>query len=211
MSGYHTAHLLPDPTRTLVWSVIAEHLSSLVPTAGSVLEIGAGYCDWINHVRAQRRVAVDAWPEFAKFAAPGVVPLVMDVAAGLPTLGASQFDLVLASNVLEHFEPDTTAAIVRDVHALLRPGGRFIAIQPNFRYAWKQYFDDYTHRSVFTDVSLPALMRAGGFDIERVEGRFLPYSMQRSRVRPRTWLVRAYLRSPIKPMAGQMLVIARRG
>ena len=51
---------------------------------------------------------------------------------------------------------------------MLRPGGRLLVIQPNFRYAFREYFDDYTHRSMFTDVSLPNLLRAQGFEIERV-------------------------------------------
>ena len=85
-----------------------------------------------------------------------------------------------------------------------------ILIQPNFRYAFREYFDDYTHRAVFTDVSLPALLRAEGFAVERVEPRFLPYSMQGSRLPVAPWLVRAYLRSPFRPGAGQMLVVAKR-
>ena len=55
------------------------------------------------------------------------------------------------------------------------------------------------------------MLRAAGFTIERVEARFLPYSMQGARVRPRPWMVRAYLRLPFRPGAGQMLVIARKG
>jgi hypothetical protein len=84
-------------------------------------------------------------------------------------------------------------------------------MQPNFRFESRAYFDDYTHRSVFTDVSLPALLRAHGFDIDLVQPRFLPYSMRGTRLPIREWTVRAYLRSPFKPMAGQMLVIAHRG
>ena len=37
---------------------------------------------------------------------------------------------------------------------------------------------------VFSDVSLPALFRAQGLDVEAVEPRFLPYTMQQARVRP---------------------------
>jgi cyclopropane fatty-acyl-phospholipid synthase-like methyltransferase len=208
---YHEVHLTPDPVRAMVWQVVADHLRNWIPPQAHVLEIGAGYCAWINAVRGARRVAVDVWPEVARHAAPGVEPVILDVSTGLRTLGAAAFDVVLASNVLEHFEPDTAAAVVGDVSALLRPGGRLIVIQPNFRHASRSYFDDYTHRSIFTDVSLPALLRSRGFGVEDVKPRFLPYSMRRSRLPIARWLVRAYLASPIKPMAGQMLVVARRG
>jgi SAM-dependent methyltransferase len=208
MSAYHTAHFTEDPSRALVWRAVARHLSAKVPADAAVLEIGAGYCHWINNVRAARRVAVDLWPEMPAHAAPGVEGRVLDVAHGLRSLGASAFDVVLASNLLEHFVPDAAASVVADVVDLLRARGRFIVIQPNFRLAWRRYFDDYTHRSIFTDVSLPALLRAKGLRIEEVRPRFLPYSLQGARVPIAPWLVHAYLVSPLKPLAGQMLVIA---
>lgn len=210
VTGYHAVHLPEDASRATVWKVIAEHLSWCVPPTAHVVEIGAGYCDWINNVSAARRVAVDVWPEMERFAAGGVQPVTIDASTELQMLGESTFDVALASNVLEHFTPDVAASVVGDVAALLKPGGRFVIIQPNFRYAWRRYFDDYTHRSVFTDVSLPALLRSHGFAIDAVEPRFLPYSMRGTRMPIRPWIVRAYLRSPIKPMAGQMLVIARK-
>jgi cyclopropane fatty-acyl-phospholipid synthase-like methyltransferase len=175
-----------------------------------VLELGAGYCDWINNVAANRRVAVDLWPELPRWTAPGVQPIVLDLATDFDTLDTGTFDAVLASNLFEHFAPDTVPLIVGGVARLLRPGGRLLVVQPNFRYAWRSYFDDYTHRSVFTDVSLPALLRAHQFTIDEVQPRFMPYSMRGSRLPIRRWLVDAYLRSPVKPMAGQMLVVATR-
>ena len=211
MSDYHEAHFQAGPHRTGVWKVIASHLAPWVPPDASVVDIGAGYCDWINHVRAARRLAVDIWPGVARHAAPGVQTALLDVATGLRTLGDASFDVVLASNVLEHFPPETTASIAGDIAAILKPGGRLIVIQPNFKYAWRTYFDDYTHRSVFTDVSLPALLRSTGLAIEHVEPKFMPYSMQGTLFRPRPWLVRAYLHSPVRPRAGQMLVVARKG
>ena len=208
VSGYHAAHLPEDPARAIVWKVVAEHLDRWMPRDGHVLEIGAGYCEWINNITASRRVAVDIWPEIARYAAPGVETKILDASRELASLDPGSFDAVLASNILEHFEPGAAISVVEDVARLLKPRGRFLIVQPNFRYAAKHYFDDYTHRSVFTDVSLPNLLRAHGFGIDYVQPRFLPYSMRASRLPIRSWTVRAYLRSPIKPMAGQMLVIA---
>lgn len=210
MTSYHAAHFVADPRRATVWKAVASHLSTHVPPQSDVLELGAGYCHWINNVRAARRVAVDLWPELPAHTAPGVEPVVLDISAGLHTLGEASFDVVLASNLLEHFAPDAAAEVVSGVARLLRPGGRFIVIQPNFRLAFRRYFDDYTHRAIFTDVSLPALLRSRGFAILDVQPGFVPYSMQGSRMPMPGWLVTAYLRSPFKPGAGQMLVVARK-
>lgn len=208
--GYHDVHLPDHPARAATWAAVAAYLEPWVPSSAHVLEIGAGYCHWINAVKGARRVAVDLWEEFPRHAAPGVEARLLDASAALPTLGEGQFDVVLASNVLEHFEPNVAAAVAGAVRGILRSEGRFIIIQPNFRHCARTYFDDFTHRSVFTDVSLPNMLRARGFAIEEVRPKFLPYSMRNVRTHVPSWLVTAYLRSPWKPSSGQMLVIARR-
>ena len=209
-AGYHDVHLAEDPARAVVWRVIAEYVERWVPTDAHVLEVGAGYCGWINAVRGARKVAVEEWPDVARHASQSVEAVVLDASTGLSRFADASFDLVLASNVIEHFEPDAAAALVGEIVRLLRPGGRLIVIQPNFRYAYRYYFDDYTHRSMFTHVSLANLLRSRGFRMLRVEPRFMPYSMRESRLPVTPWLVRAYLRSPIRPWAGQMLLVAQK-
>jgi SAM-dependent methyltransferase len=211
MTGYHDAHFVQHPAREAVWKAIARYLAPYVPPGADVAELGAGFCHWINQVEARRRVAADIWPDVRRHAAPGVEARVLDVGRDLAALGAGAFDVVLASNLLEHFTPDAAADVVAGVWSLLKPRGRIILIQPNFRLAWRSYFDDYTHRAVFTDVSLPALLRAHGFAIERVEPGILPYSMQGRGLPVAGWLAAAYLRSPWRPGAGQMLVVASKG
>jgi hypothetical protein len=117
---------------------------------------------------------------------------------------------VLASNLLEHLEADAVARLVAQVFARLNRNGRLIIIQPNFRHAYRSYFDDYTHRTIFTDVSLSSLLRAHGFQIELLMPKFTPYSLRDSRLPIAPWLIRLYLKSPIKPFAGQMLVIGKK-
>ena len=209
-AGYHDVHLPEDPARAVVWRVIAEYVERWVPIDAHVLEVGAGYCGWINAVRGARKVAVDEWPDVARHASQSVEAVVLDASTGLSRFADASFDLVLASNVIEHFEPDAAATLVGDIVRLLRLGGRLIVIQPNFRYAYRYYFDDYTHRSMFTHVSLANLLRSRGLRMLRVEPRFMPYSMRESRLPVTPWLVRAYLRSPIRPWAGQMLLVAQK-
>ncbi len=207
-STYHDVHLTEHPAREGVWRVIADYLARWIPEDSHVLEIGAGRCHWINAVRASHRLAIDLWPGIGGCAARGVETKVMDAGRELLTLPASHFDAVLASNVLEHFEPDAASRIAGEVAALLKPGGRFLIIQPNYRYAYRSYFDDYTHRSVFSDVSLTNMLKSHGFRIALSMPRFLPYSMRDMRGSVPPWLVRAYIRSPLKPRAGQMLIVA---
>ncbi len=74
------------------WSgrVIAEYLRPWVPPEAHVLEIGAGYCCWINAVQAARRVAVDSWADMPRHAAAGVEAVVLDASTGLTPIRRRQ-------------------------------------------------------------------------------------------------------------------------
>ena len=99
------------------------------------------------------------------------------------------------------------AMLLAEAARVLRPGGRLILLQPNFRLNPGSYFDDYTHVAIYTDRSLPDYLVSQGWRIVRKYPRFLPLTMK-SKGSALTFLVPWYLRSPVKPLAGQMLVIA---
>lgn len=82
-------------------------------------------------MKARRKVAIDIWDELPKFAAKDVRPIIGDLRDGLGALRDARFNIVLASNLLEHFEPDVTSQIVRDVF-LSMSRGNFINIQQTF-------------------------------------------------------------------------------
>jgi ubiquinone/menaquinone biosynthesis C-methylase UbiE len=207
--AYFETRLAYDQRREVVWSTLWEEVfSRYIRPTDTVLELGAGWCDFINSVTAQRRIALDLWDGFAEAAAPGVETHV-GPAEDLAFLPDASVDSVLASNLLEHLERPVVEALVREVLRVLKPGGRLILVQPNFRLCAKRYFDDYTHVSMWSDVGMAEFLKAMGMEVERVDARFLPFSLK-SRLPVSRTLIRAYLRSPVKPSAGQMLVIARR-
>lgn len=207
-TGYQRSRFAFDPRRARVWQAIVGYLGHYLPRQGAVLDLGSGYCDFINAVRARERWAVDLHLDPHEYAAPGVRPLCTDV-ADLDAIPDASLDAVFASNLLEHLGDEKLIATLAEARRKLAPGGRFIAIQPNFAYSYRQYFDDFTHVKVFTHVSLADFLRAQGFDIERVTPRFLPFSMK-ARTPKWPWLVSLYLRLPWRPLARQMLVVARK-
>lgn len=206
-AGYTHARFQPDPARRGVWREIGSYLQRYAPRQGAVLDLGSGYCDFINAIEARQRFALDRYQDPAEYADPGVVPLQAD-AADLSGV-TSPLDMVFSSNLLEHLTSEHATEVADAVLEALAPGGCWVLLQPNFRYCATTYFDDYTHRTIYTHVSLADFLRSRGFRIERVEPRVLPFSMN---TRAPKWplLVRAYLRSPIRPQAKQMLVVARK-
>ena len=91
----------------------------------------------------------------------------------------------------------------------MKPDGRLIVVQPNFRLEPFRYFDDFTHRTAFTEGGFADFLASCGFRVIHKEPRFMPFSMK-SRIPVAAWLVRLYLSLPFRPMAGQFLAIAEK-
>ena len=86
--------------------------------------------------------------------------------------------------------------------------GTLTILQPNYRYAYREYFDDYTHIAIYSHIGLADFLTANGYEVLTVKPRFLPLTVK-SHLPVSPWLVRAYLASPIKFLGKQMLISAR--
>jgi SAM-dependent methyltransferase len=208
---YYKSRYVPNPTRPIVWKEIVRYLKPFLAGTDTVLDLGAGYCDFINNVSAPNRIAVDMSDELVNFAGKGV-RVIQSPVTDLGQISDSSVDVAFASNLLEHLDDQELKATISEVRRVLRKGGLFIAMQPNYRLSYKRYFDDHTHKKVFSDESLGGFLVNHGFEIVLKKPKFLPFSLKsRSALVPAHPLViRAYINSPIKPFAGQMLFVARK-
>ena len=203
---YFATRFVPDARRQRVWQHLAKYLRRWMPADGALLDLGAGYADLANAAKCARRVAFDLRADLADYAAAGVEAEVGDV-TDLRRFADASFDSVFASNLLEHLDWPQLERCIDEVVRVLKPGGHFIAVQPNFRLNPGRYFDDFTHRTIFTDESLPDFLASRGLEPAHCEARFLPLTMK-SRLSFGHKLVPLYLRLPFRPFAGQMLVVA---
>jgi hypothetical protein len=103
------------------------------------------------------------------------------------------------------------ALFLERMHAVCAPGGRIAIMGPNFRYCANEYFDMADHTLIFTHRAIAEHLYAAGFEPERVEPRYLPYSFT-GRLPPSPKLTRIYLRTPVawRLLGKQFLVIGRR-
>jgi SAM-dependent methyltransferase len=171
-----------------------------------VLELGAGYGYFINHIRCNRRIAVDKWPGFLRYVAPDVIAHVGEV-TDLSFIPDKSLDFVFASNLVEHLTQGQFAMVLDELQKKLKPGGTLNLLQPNYRLAYREYFDDYTHVAVYSDRSLVDYLESHGFRVIDCRPRFLPLTVK-SRLPVWPFLIRLYLWLPYKPLAKQMLVRA---
>jgi SAM-dependent methyltransferase len=210
------ANRFPAPDRvqkTRLWQTLcAAFFSRYVSPGDTVLDVGAGYCDFINHVNARRRIAVDLNPDTRRHAAPDVEVLSLDLESLHTRIAPASVDLAFASNVFEHLRsPDALLAVLQSIATVLKPLGRLVILQPNIRHVGAAFWDFFDHTLPLTEKGMAEAVRVAGFQLREVRSRFLPYTTK-SLLPQWSWLVRAYLVArPAQWLLGkQMLVVAQK-
>lgn len=183
-----------------------------VPRDGTVLDLGAGYCDFINAIPARRKFAVDLNPETQRCAAAGVEVHSLPLERLDEAIEHNSVDLAFASNVFEHLRgPDALLEVLAAVRKVLRPGGRIMIMQPNIRLVGGRFWDFFDHTLPLTEKGMAEALEVSGYEILEIRARFLPYTTK-SLLPQWSWLVRLYLSvPPLQWLAGkQMLLVARK-
>jgi SAM-dependent methyltransferase len=88
---------------------------------------------------------------------------VMDGAS--TTFPAAQFDILVASDCLEHIENDETA--LADWMRILKPGGTLILFVPAYQFLWSAHDEVNHHFRRYTGKLLRTRVRNAGFTIAR--------------------------------------------
>jgi SAM-dependent methyltransferase len=196
-----------------LWKVLHDHvLARYIPPEAAVADLGAGYCGFINQVRAARRVAIDLNPDTAAAAAPGVEVIQAPLERLDELVGPASIDVAFASNVFEHLRgPDALLAVLGAIHRALKPGGRLLVLQPNMRWVRESFWDFLDHTLPLTERGLTEALTVSGFKVEECRSKFLPYSVDRRLPLSKT-LARLYLLLPPAQwvFGKQMFLVSRR-
>jgi 2-polyprenyl-3-methyl-5-hydroxy-6-metoxy-1,4-benzoquinol methylase len=192
---YHDRFSEDERARKLeLWRILcAAFFQRYVRPDDVVLDLGAGYCEFINHIRCRSKYAVDLNPDTRSCASPDVTVL-STTSSRLDMLADGSVDVVFASNFFEHL-PDKREflATLGELRRVLRPGtGRLLILQPNIRLLHGAYWDFLDHHLALTDRSLAEAVRMAGLEPVEIRVRFLPYTTK-SRFPQHALLVRAYL------------------
>lgn len=194
-----------DESKITVWDAVADYLDKKYGIGETVVDVGAGYGYFLEGVEAEHKLAVDHSSYPLKKTAADIETLVGDVTE-MP-LEEDIADTLMLSNVLEHLSTDDIQTALTEVRRVLCPQGTLFVVTPNFALSPRQYFDDFTHKTILTHRSLADLLTLSGFtECDRIV-RFLPFSSE-GRLPVSQFLVRLYLHSPVSPFAGQSLFVA---
>ena len=193
-----------------IWEVLCHHFfQKFIPEEAHVLDIGAGYCEFINNIRCKKKIAVDLNNETPSFANSDV-SVTNSPSTDLGFLSDHSIDRVFISNFLEHLK--TKQDVIKtfeEIYRILKPGGKVISLHPNIRYLYMYYWDYFDHHLPLTEKSIAEGFVVVGFKVELSIAKFLPFTTK-SKIPKHPILVKLYLLFPLiwKIMGKQSLVVA---
>lgn len=194
-----------------IWRVLCrQFFQKYVSRDAIVLDVGAGYCEFLRNIECAERVAVDLNEDVRAFAPEGTRVILAPSQDLRGEVADNSVDVVFVSNFFEHL-PDKQCfiATLQELHRVLRRGGKLLVLQPNIRAVGGRYWDFVDHQIPLTDRSLAEGVASVGLTVVEVIPKFLPYTT-RSRVPQHPALVRLYLKLPIvwRFMGGQTWLVA---
>jgi ubiquinone/menaquinone biosynthesis C-methylase UbiE len=188
-----------------------DFFSRFVRPTDTVLDVGAGWGEFITNISAGRKYAMDLNPECGVNTAGSADFLHQDCSTPWP-FADDTLDIVFTSNFLEHL-PDKPSIerTLAEAFRCLKPRGRILCLGPNIRYLPGLYWDFWDHHIPITDRSMAEALTLAGFQVTRRIDRFLPYTMSGGKPPPLA-TVTLFLKLPLlwRLFGKQFLVVGQK-
>jgi len=150
--------------------IIASFLSRLFPQAEvskpAILDVGCGTganLELLDQFGVAEGVDVSA--DALEFCRQRGLERVRQGAAEKLPYESGTFDLVTGLDVVEHLDDDLAG--LREMHRVLKPGGRILLFVPAFMFLWGVQDDISNHRRRYTLKELKQRVQEAGFEVER--------------------------------------------
>jgi 2-polyprenyl-3-methyl-5-hydroxy-6-metoxy-1,4-benzoquinol methylase len=149
-------------------SLLAAHLASkwnmhagqtLLDVASGRAEMSAGFTSL-----GLRVTSLDASPEAEHYAIQGGANFISGVIRPnepMPLRDAS-FDVIFCKSFIEHLREPVSFA--EDCFRVLKPGGKVVFLTPDWESNYRIFFDDVTHVTPFSTVTMHQLLELSGFE-----------------------------------------------
>jgi len=128
-----------------------------------MLEPGCGRGEFLTNFRELGLdvYGVDISPEATNFANKFPVEL-CDVENERLPFKDNTFDVLYSKSFIEHL--NKPEKYLEEAYRVLKPGGQLLTLVPDWESNYKTYFDDFTHRTPFTQPSLVDAYKIYGFE-----------------------------------------------
>src|ERR1039458_2759904 len=170
---YSTRFTGQEAYRNRIWQVLAsEFFSRWVETSSTILDLGCGYGEFINNVKAGKKYAMDLNPSTKDRLDGEVEFLEQDCSLPWPFPDNSLYVFV-TSNFFEHLPTKhVLLATIAEAHRCLKPKGRLIALGPNVKYLTGTYWDFFRSQLLRASAYKTCAARdyRGGTSLPQTEG-----------------------------------------
>ena len=133
-----------------------------------ILELGCGRGDFIIEFKkcGLETYGVDL-SDYSKNFFPELNFTKVDMTKDKLPYEDNYFDVIFSKSFIEHFYyPEK---VFQESYRVLKPGGLIITLTPEWRYIYKSFYDDFTHRVPFTRDSLEDIHKINNFKVISVE------------------------------------------
>jgi len=110
--------------KNIIWKVLCEFFfQKYINKDSIVLDIGAGYCEFINNINCKEKYAIDLSEDTPSFANPDI-KVFNNSSTNLFFLSDNSIDMVFMSNFLEHLKnKEEVVRTLSEVMRVLKVGG----------------------------------------------------------------------------------------
>lgn len=198
--------------RDILWKILCkDFFQQFINKNDTVLDLAAGYCEFINNIDAKEKIAVDLNPQTKKMANKGI-KVYEALSTSLPKTLTGKVDTIFTSNFFEHLDSkDELMSTLQEANRVLKKGGQIMVLQPNIKLVGGQYWDFVDHTLPVTEKSLAEALELNGFEVTYQKTRFLPYTASAGKpIVP--IFVKLYLRIPLAHyfMGKQTFMVAQK-
>ena len=125
-----------------LWKVLIDKfLQKHVGNKSDILDIGGGYCEFINNIQGKEKYLIDLNPDSKIYANHDVNVINIDLLCETEREKITKrFDIIFISNFFEHLSnKEELIEVLLFCFKSLNSGGSILIVQPNFKYSFKEY------------------------------------------------------------------------